>query len=364
MNIKHHFILFLISLIPFYFYLQKPLLVGFDSYYFLGAVCQNTEFNAPIISNYLISALNCNITLIKTVLWLLMLSCSVTVAHLGELINKNKGWLAGILIYGSSYFITEFLKFEDDQFAFPILFLALYFFIKGLQQKNRSSQATGVGLALLSGLIWNGSILYLFAFATSYWIALLFSIIVCVFVLNILFGSILPGYPVAENNPGGIFGLGLILPHLLLLGYYLKQRILLKLILFWTIIVFLNAKFLLHLLPLLAISLMDYLSNSSKYVRLLVLFLVFGLILHTSIGISDLKPNEKHWEAIEIAQEYSNLTGKPLMNEFSWGYWMKFKGIKSSSKGGFKQQDFNGSIVLSFNSIKECKNISEWVYEC
>ena len=52
------------------------------------------------------------------------------------------------------------------------------------------------------------------------------------------------------------------------------------------------------------------------------------------------------------------------MNEFSWGYWMEFKGLTPSSKGGFKQQDFSNSIVLSFRPIKECKNISEWVYEC
>lgn len=368
MNAKQYLFLFLISLIPLIFYLQKPFLVGVDSYYFLNSVCQNTQANAPILSQTIIQFIPCNTTTIKIMLWFLMLSSSIILALTGETINKKHGWLAGYFIYGSSYFITEFLKFEDDQIAFPILFLALYFYVKSLttNTKKRSYQALSLGLAGLGGLIWKGSILNFIGFGlTMTWLpAFLITLIIVGFLFNNLIGAIIPNFLIQENVPAGILGIGIFLPELLLLGYLKKPNELKSLLVFWTVIVFLNAKFLIHLLGVLSVSFVDYYVKAGAYLRKFLLVCTFLVIVLSCLQIQGIAPNEKHWKAIDFAEQLSLETGKPLKNEFTFGYWMQFKGLKPTAFGGLgATQDYSDSVVLSSIPLN-CVKRMEFVFEC
>lgn len=91
----------------------KTYLIGYDSYYFLR-----------------VGWLTSNIIVAKAILFAALTSSALIIGHLGSLINPKNGWMAGLFVFFSPVFFTEFLKFEPEAIAYPFLFASLIFFLK------------------------------------------------------------------------------------------------------------------------------------------------------------------------------------------------------------------------------------------
>lgn len=353
----HYLILFVISLVPAFFLFQRTSIIGADSYYFFNAICSITpNLNAPYFSQIFMQFLPCNIYAIFFINWLAIFLCSIIVAKIGELFHKN-GWLAGIFIYLCPYFVLELVKFEDDLLAFPILFLALYFWLK----KDRIKALVLVGLAFL---FWQGAVIYLLPFSASIPMAFIMAVLLCLWFYG---GHVFHNFEMLWTAKGAMENypiIGLLYLGPLLLGLipfvlrFLEQnpmtRLFQRMPVYWkelTIFMgmaFLDSKFVLHAMPLIAVSCVDYFNGLGEaHKKYMLGFFVFIVLLFTCMNLPKQVPNEDVWNAIHEAKALSDDLNRPLMNSFGFGYWMQYLGLEPSAYGWYSEQDFNGSVIVS-----------------
>ncbi len=76
----------------------------------------------------------------KAVSLMALVLSSIIVAKMGELFNKKHGWTAGVLVFLSTAWLHFHVQVEDDLLGYPIVFLANYFFLRGLLAKAHQVQ--------------------------------------------------------------------------------------------------------------------------------------------------------------------------------------------------------------------------------
>jgi len=377
MNKKQFLIIAVLLAVPFsaYFFLN-PNLFGFDTYYHLDLIhniANDSEFlsvNMPFLQD-----INAQIVLIKLTLYLLALCSVLIVAKTAELYHKN-GWLAGLFTFLSPLLVFEFAKFENDQFAFPILFAANYFLLKGILEKSLKHQIIAFLLVCFAGLIWKGSIYYLIFYAfVSMWFILPAIVSILVFRINNVVGNFTANNLVLENTFfDGIKYLGAYCP--LVLGIFLTPvvNVLGTLWLFTGII---NAKFLIHSVPFLSIGALTLFNNKNlnsldkKYkkpiwaiVKKTLIGCVILLPFVYAFGLSYAQPPRP--EHFNIVDEWVGFQeqGFDTKNDWAYGYWIKYRhGNPTAWGGGTWEQDYNSGIILTWkdlnceklNSFKEMK---------
>src|SRR6056297_1769098 len=107
--------------------------IGLDSYAYANYICGITEqvpSNTPIIGQFIMDILPCNIYVIYIILFIICLMTSWIFSKIGKKYNKEYGWLSGILIYLGLTSFSIFLKLETEVFALPFIALAWYFLDK------------------------------------------------------------------------------------------------------------------------------------------------------------------------------------------------------------------------------------------
>jgi len=282
----------------------------FDSYAYINAVCLN------FISKAIYSVFPCDLLLFSTISFLLMLFASFTISLLGEVFNREHGWLAGIFAYSMPGFSMQLMRFENDFLAIPFLFLATYLFVQGIIEDNLKKKLSAIGIVLIFTSIWSGSAIYFFAFSlhsliaatisTGLIMALGWERIATVFVP---WGrDLIETFPtfnfatVVENIPligvkDWMFGtLGLLaIPQKL---WFLTG--------FWVIAGLLNAKLGIHCVPFLAVGLTCVFSNYLRkqngrvWVWLLVIPLAGGMILSAASLFHSYPTVEQRFFSVEF----------------------------------------------------------------
>ena len=107
-----------------------------------------------------------------------------------------------------------------------------------------------------------------------------------------------------------------------------------------------SAKFLFLSLPFLAIGAAN-LAKNSQNMRYFIGGLAIAFILIYPITFANQPPTQSTWEAINYLKE--NFNESEISNEWSYGYWMEFKGIPTTHKGGWAPAFDYNQVVLDHN---------------
>ncbi len=391
MERKHLLLILLFSFLPFVFHLLTVVPVGTDSSFFYLFSCSNekipTNIEIPFLSKLFFELLPCNLILFKAVSLIALVFSSIIVAKTGELFNKKLGWTAGVLVFLSTAWLHFHLQVEDDLLAYPILFLANYFFLRGQLVKNNSLKVLAVVLVLFTGIfVWKGALLYLVAYSFFF----VFALITLVgSLLYIGFGAIkgLVGNKIINENldvfnlflspNSGIsqlsFGHGLGFA-----GIYLYTR---KIWLFlpFLIATLINIKWTIHLSPFLGVGLMLLVADANNYrIKKGIIFkewwannyfveIFVGLSLFFTAALSIMilfqLPYSAQTEAVQFTVEQAN--GELISNDWSYGYWIFFFGGDTKTFGGgwpSYTESWSNRILLTENPEPntDCKLLREW----
>lgn len=369
MERKHLLFLFFLTAVPFFVYIfGKFAFIGMDTYYFLDFICYNGVLgNESLLFQHILSFLPCNFAVLKGILFLLAFLTVVGVAKTGELFYKN-GWLAGLFVFFAPVFFFEFAKFENDQFAFPILVWATYFFLKGTIEKKVKYNFLGIALVVFAGLFWQGAIFYLPAFGLISLIGLPYAVAAIACFGNKMFNEITPTYQVTESLPFvGLIYLGVFLS--LFVGIFLQPVLILPSI-YFLIIATANSKFVFHSVLFLSVAALS-IYNNPKLNRLEVWGLIKTILVFTAVVmalVSGLVVITKPptLQDIDLVEAFVAEGGGK--NDWSYGHWVNFYGGNASaSHGGNPIQDYNSGKILTavdLNCLLLSKSGNIKFYDC
>lgn len=377
LNKKQILIILALCIVPFLFYFARPDLFGTDTYYFYAVACGNAKASSiPLISEFVFSVMPCDFNAFKITSFLLLVSAVLIVSFMGSLFNKEFGWLAGVFLFLNSLTVLEFARLEDDTLAYPFLFAAMMLFLLGIRESKNAYKLCALGLVLLSGLIWKGAFVYLVGFSLSFTPALIVLILVFFFVIKNLSGAInafYTNFEVLENLP--IIGLAYQL--FLLIGFLGVKAFFVVQLVFFAFLAFINAKFGVHLSPILALGLVFVIQKVfarpeikafpehpvRKWLVPVVLIYAFVIAGATGWLILNQFPTASQTEAVQFAVEQSGNVN--MSNDWSYGYWIIAYGGETRTFGG-GWPIYNDSNVNRFlltenpKPVKSCRVLKEW----
>ena len=373
-KINPYFLFFLLLCIPFSVYFFRADLIGMDSYGTLLYICHGDNTiglgGMEQLGQYLLfSLIPCNIWAIKVLLFCASFISGCFIIKMATLFSEKNGWRASYLLFLSSVTVLEFTKFENDTFAFPILFASLYFFWHGMKKQNRKSFAISLALLLPAGTIWAGSIYYLIAYALNLWVLIPFVLIMAFFPgqnhlgWRQLLGNIIRTGRVAED-------LALKLHSHLLLNFGLWglvfEPVLLPQGLMFFAMGLISNKFWILSLPFLTIGAVKLLETVDRqWLNQFVAIASIIMLLGISQSVLTNPPKQEHWEAIDFALDIDNNVNNP----WGWGYWVRWRGGETSSYSTFhRQQPLMPNQLMITEEEMECQILQKFgqvkVYRC
>ncbi len=350
--------------VAFGIYFLRPDFVGMDSYGHLLLTCQNNNaMGATGIPFLLFDAIPCNLIELKMLLFCCAFVSGCFIIKMAMLFSKEHGWRASYLIFLSPVLVLEFSKFENDAFAFPILFASLYFFFKSLKANPVLRKEMVLALALLipAGLLWSGSWYFLVSYSLNFFWLGLISVPAILLFRKSFVGGILRTSRIAEDMP--------FLLHVhwvLILGFagVILSPLLLPQAVFFFAMGLASAKFWILSLPFLvcgAVLLHERLNSPS--LNTIALVIALFAVVGTAQSIMLNPPTESHWQALEFANEISDGN---YAADWGYGYWRLWAGHDTNSYGTFwKQEDYNGMIAVSEQplgcpQIKQFGKVGVW----
>jgi len=366
-----------------YYAFFVPGLMEYDSYYFLGMVCKKLPVSdeEPLISQAL-SLVPCDILAVKALLFCMCLFSVLVFAATGRLIDEKRGWMAGFWLFLSYIFFFEFFKFEDDQFSYPFLFLALYFWVAAAVkakncEKNAWQQLACLFFCLLACGFWGGSLLFLIVLGVSSLLALTGAGLA---LLSVFWGKLYSAVfqsiqGVSEATPLlGSKDLLFLLPGLL--GWK-KERFLLWPGILFALLHLLQPKFGLFAVLFLALGLTAWLKDKApwhQYFLVLASVLVLGSFVAISMQPPSLEEHQSVQYAVMLACEKYDCQ---VMNDWQLGHIVKWYGGKTcyfgspcnccNCSGDCEKISIAPGILVS-ESSQSCTLLKEWgkwkVYEC
>lgn len=161
MNNFQKLIIILVSLLPFIIYLFNPSIVGADTYFYINQSCGKM---APVVNDLLFDAINsimpCNFLLMKLYGAIMFLIFVFVMAKIGELLDKEKGWWLGLMAASFTFFVTEFMMYQNESIAYVLFSFSLYFIIKYSIEKKLWQIVASLIPFGLAGLAWKGSLYF------------------------------------------------------------------------------------------------------------------------------------------------------------------------------------------------------------
>ena len=283
-----------------------------------------------------------------------LFAASLSTARLGHLICQKNGWKAGFLVFLSAPFLLEFLKFETEAFAYPLLFLSLSFVL----EKGWKNKAAALALASTATLIWPGSAIYFIAFI-PYMLPLVFPVVAAAaaFPSKALF--LLSRLAPSSANESAWLGGGIAFQGGLMLGIYgffsKKARKLLPLAVFFGALAFTNPKFTALLSPVLAASLATGIQEF-KWLKPLAYGVLAGMLAFSPIVVATLyDPTQADVSIVKAA--VMEAQGETIYNDWSTGHMIEYYGGNPRNKaGGTSHFDCPGPcLVLTRKPPSGCK---------
>lgn len=302
-------------------------------------------------------------------MFVMLVAATFILAKTGELVSKEYGWLAGVLIFTNNYWMLTWTNFEDDILGLFFLLISLYFFVKNKKEQRDMWLIISLFFCLLAGLFWNGAFLWLLGFSLSSLPFLIALILVFYFVINNDFGSItntvFPNFNVSENTffSGWAYQLGLWVGSFNLYGFFWPQ------IGFWVFIALLNEKFAPILSIYLALGVVSWLEKPMFFInwkekllangKLILVLLVGSMLLVSSYKLVTAYPTENQVEAVKFSIEKAG--GETVLNDWSYGYWILYYGGSPLKAGGGPEDNNLGlsGIYLSERKL-DCPMLKDF----
>ncbi len=387
---------------PFVAYLFFPTFLGADSFYFYVFSCGQANIpviDIPILSRLVFELMPCNMFAFKFLFFIAIFVSTIIVGKMGELFDKEHGWLAGVFVFLSIAWVHTFVQIEDDILAMPFLLIANYWFLKAGIDKSNGHEIAAVALVVITGaLLWKGALLYLVVYT---FFSTLSIIVLYASLFYIGFGAIkgLLGNDLVQENLNG-FLLSLLGARTLgfghgfgLLGMYLLTKRVWLVVPFF-VAMLINAKWAVHVSPFLGLGLMFLLVDlnnlriqkgivfkeawaNKHFLNIFVVMVLFSTMA-LSVGLLFQHPNQVQIEASQFVVDQAQ--GKRIDNDWSYGYYLMFLGGRTETFGGGwprYTESCNDSYLLTENPApyEGCSLLKEWkqsgfyqndikVYEC
>jgi hypothetical protein len=350
----HYVVLFVLCLIPFLFYLINPVLIGADNFfYFTSITCNGVESSsAPFLGLSFFYLFPCNLFLFKLFGFVLLFLSVVFISWAGEKIYPVNGWLCGTLMFLAPGLIPAFASWENDHLCFPFFCLSIYFFVSKKYVKSF--------LVLLPVLfLWNGwPVLFSVFFINFFWFLFFPALIGFLFFTQSQYGL---NVLVQEQLP--FIGVTQIL--ILLLGLITIPKLLLGGTIFLFVLGLINAKFMVWVVPFLALSFLGVLNWFSVISKkefnviqvvagLLIVFVLSSSVLLTGF-FNHVYPNVNQIQAVEFAVSLDS----NINNDWSYGYWIEFFNGVPSNKGGYSEFKPVKGINLTETNLN-CELVKEF----
>jgi len=351
--------------LPSMLYLGSSNFLGYDSYYFLAEVCGgNPIYDAPSnapLHDVVLSALPCNDFLLKLLLVVLLGLSMLIIYAIGEDYSKGWGKYTTLFAMVSPILIYNSFKFENDAFAFPIIYLATFFFLRHLREKQKTATTflkvkknyvylfLTLACLTIATLFWGGSFYTLLFFSLFEPILFLITIPLLFVFGSPLFQSALPRFDVNENNP--LQGMLSVLFFIGQLVFPRTKRVFnfpyFWLTMFFVVFGLINPKFMILALPLIGLALANAFNLASvdgKQKMLLVASIcIIGFSL--PIGLGSLHPNSIEHEAVQDLVNLGVDENKVLFNDWSYGHMVYYYGGETNQRASpDRQLDVNNSF--------------------
>jgi len=338
----------------------NPYPYGSDSFYYLDIVCNGALFDKGELplTVALFSLLPCNMFVIKGLLFLCCLSAVLACSLLGEHFVKDKGWFAGIFVFASFLWLQQFWAFENEAFAFALLFPAAWLFYSG----GFAKKALAVFLAVVSCGFWMGGTLMLAVFALNS----VFTAIPLGFVAGYYYKVIIAQITPTPNLQESVLGFGLFYQGLLFVSL-MFWRILPALfvpISFFSLIAFINLRFACFASFFLAILAAKQASYAKTKVLRGMPYVGVALCVIFFVGFfASLPPSLHEIEAVQLA--VAEADGETICNNWTFGHEIRFfGGVPSDWSGGSQRcEKCVGCVMLVFDCPEDCVQLNEAVGE-
>ena len=359
--------------------------LGYDSYYFLKEVCGgNSIFVSNLIplSDILISVLPCNELLLKTDLVMLFWASLITIYAIGSLFGKKEAIILTIFTGITPIIMNNSFKFENDSFAFPIMFIGVYFFLKYLKngKQNKLDFLISIGLIGTATLFWGGAIFYLIPFAIAEPLLLLLTIPILVMFWSELVTSVIPRLQISENHP--IKGIINFMFYIVFIMFGSGKKIIdlyfPMITIFFILLGIINPKFMILGIPFYALAILKIWQSATPEKKKVILLLAITLNIAWagSLFFHTTQPLYQELVASEEIVEYSEQTGKPIKNDWGLGHLIRYYGGQTAYHSTYPNIDLNGhseSVILSRREM-DCEQIKQYdqpllappliLYEC
>lgn len=354
--------------LPSILYLVSPGFLGYDSYYFLTEVCGGNQiYNAPTnapLHDMLLPYLPCNDFLLKAVLVALFGVALLTIYAITRLRYKEHAHMGIVFALVSPVLLYNSFKFENDAFAFPIMFVALYFFLKYLDSNKQKKifLATSIGFLFISSLFWAGSLYYLIIFSFFEPLLLFITIPMLIVFFGDLLGGILPNFAVNENNP-----LQGVIAFLFFQVFWLVPQTrkvfdfdYKKLTIVLVGVGLLNPKFMVLAVPMISLTITRAYSMVGEKKKRMMLLMATIMLLGFSlpIGLGSLHPNSMEHEAVQELLVFSEDFNKHYSNDWSYGHMVYFYGGKTN------QHSAPGNALTLESNIDNRLVLSRLPFDC
>jgi len=365
--IFYSMVFFFISLI---YIINRWDFIGFDGYFNLTLICQEDHIYKQILlsepnlffKQTILQHLPCNIPVLKAIHGILASISAIFIvlwARETKLVRKEHIKYFSLLLLFSPVFILEHLKFENEPWAYPLIFGSLFFITKfsnldyvTWKAHKLISILIGVSMLYLAVLIWKGSAIFLLIIHFFAPILLVLTLPLIVWNSNSIIISIFQSGGLVETFPFvGLWSLAgywmFALPGFFLNLHKKINRIIIPGLFFLLISAF-NSIFVILAIPFLLIGLYLFIL-AIKPSKLIVVILVIVLIAVNIYSVSNQLPKQEYWDAID----YALLDQNTIQTNWSIGYLAWFKGGFSESYGSFfNQKEFKEGTVV--NNKIEC----------
>ena len=345
-----------LAAVPFLLYaFFRTDLRGFDSYAFLLQACGKIGVeNTPPLAEFALSFVPCNILSIKLLLFLLFFLSLCGIANLGSLFHKEKGWLAALFSLLSPSLFFEATKFENDQFAIPILIWAAYFFYRARKTGHRRWDFYAFAMVLFAAGFWYGAVYWLLAFALSSAVFVFPAFVAIGVFNNRLLEMALPG-KVVEALPFN----GIAMLAGLSFGFAMLPVEMFPQVAVFVILLVMQIKWVWFVMPFLSVGVMLFYVNpkletkpAARQLKGILLMSTIFMVVVWGFALQGHPPHSHHWEAIDFALQESEEGF--IWNDWSLGYWVLFRGGTPSEYGG---GDYDILIQESDGSITEGESL-------
>lgn len=349
-------------LLPCIFYISKPGFLEYDSYYYLDYICHpGTEHyvNQTIVDQVnaiIFSIFPCDEFALKIILCLAYIFTIMCLFWIGEIYYKGTGAMTVLFSCITPLFFTQVFKLENDFIAIPLLFLGLALLLKGKKIESMLFFITG-------SLLWPAGIILLLIIGLFYYRpALIFAIPIVFMNIGSFFGSVIPNFGVAENNP--LLGILWVMPYFLWSGFLRMpySRLSMPVV----VLAILNPKFFIFAIPFLALTLVKFAKENPHYgkgifVFAIILCIAFSVPL-SGIDFYSYPPKAYEHQAVIDTIQAAKDFNKPFANDWAFGHLFFYYGASTPQAfgiGDWNLANMSNTIILAREKI-DCPVVRQY----